>query len=76
MEDDKNCNSYLFTDLFLVPVEWPEYNLHLTKGSTSVSSSEVNMAEATPVTETAILQVLPVQSTTTDPFLEAEEWPE
>ena len=34
------------------------------------------MAEATPVTETAILQVLPVQSTTTDPFLEAEEWPE
>ena len=34
------------------------------------------MAEATPVRETAILQDLPLQSTTTDLFLEAEEWPE
>ena len=42
------------------------------KGSTSVSSSEVNMAEATPVTQTAILQDLTFQSTTTDLFLEAE----
>ena len=39
------------------------------KGSTSVSSSEVNMAEATPVTGTAILQDLPLQSTTMDLFL-------
>ena len=31
------------------------------------------MAEATPVTDTAILQDLPLQSTTTDLFLEAEE---
>ena len=31
------------------------------------------MAEATPVTDTAILQGLPLQSTTTDLFLEAEE---
>ena len=59
-----------------MPVEWPEYDLHLIKGSTSASSSEVNMAEATPTTDTAILQDLPRQSTTTDLFLEAEEWPE
>ena len=31
------------------------------------------MAEATPVTDTAILQGLPLQSTTTDLFLEAQE---
>ena len=34
------------------------------------------MAEATPETDTAILQDLPLQSTTSDLFLEAEEWPE
>ena len=59
-----------------MPVEWPEYDLHLIKGSTSASSSEVNMAEATPATDTAILQDLPHHSTTTDLFLEAEEWSE
>ena len=41
----------LTTDLFLESVEWPHKDLHLTKVSTSVSSSGVNMAEATPVTE-------------------------
>ena len=34
------------------------------------------MAEATPTTDTAILQDLSRHSTTTDLFLEAEEWPE
>ena len=38
-----------------MPVEWPEYDLHLIKGSTSASSSEVNMAEATPITEESII---------------------